>query len=103
MPLDNKIPNPNIEIRNKPKRVNSKHETCPEPCRRIRNKPQPNKSKSLRNSKTANPNQGCLEHSGVFFWSFEFVSNFGFRASNFLSLAPLRLCASHLFPKPANL
>ena len=30
--------------------------------------------------KTPNPNEACLEF--CMFWSFEFVSNFGFRASN---------------------
>jgi cholesterol transport system auxiliary component len=29
------------------------------------------------------------------FWSFEFVSNFGFRASKFCAWRPLRLCARH--------
>src|SRR6266542_4192590 len=39
------------------------------PCRFLpaHRNPQPNKPKTLRNSKTTNPNQGCLEHSGVFF------------------------------------
>ena len=52
-------------------------------------------------SKTPNPKEACLEF--YIFWSFEIVSNFGFRASNFLFLASLRpfdvtqgmLCASH--------
>ena len=65
---------------------NSKHE--------IRNKPQPNKSKPLRNSKTTNPNQVCLEHSWCFFSShlnlFR-VSKFGFGASNFDHLKLFRI------------
>jgi len=52
-------------------------------------------------SKTPNPKEACLEF--YIFWSFEIVSNFGFRASKFLLLAPLRpfgvaqgmLCARH--------
>src|SRR5216684_59312 len=40
-----------------------------------------------RKSKTPNPKEACLEC--FIFWSFEIVSNFGFRASNFLFLAPL--------------
>ena len=36
-------------------------------------------------SKTKNPNRVCLEHC-ICFWSFVFVSDFGFRASNFKSL-----------------
>jgi len=47
-------------------------------------------------SKIPNPKEACLEF--YMFWSFEIVSNFGFRASNFLFLAPSRLCASHRFP-----
>jgi hypothetical protein len=39
-------------------------------------------------SKTPNPKEACLEF--YTFWSFEIVSNFGFRASNVLFLAPLR-------------
>jgi len=39
-------------------------------------------------SKTPNPKEARLEFD--LFWSFEIVSNFGFRASNFLLLAPLR-------------
>jgi hypothetical protein len=44
-------------------------------------------------SKTPNPKEACLEF--YIFSSFEIVLNFGFRASNFLFLAPLRLCARH--------
>jgi len=33
----------------------------------------------------------------LFFWSFEIVSNFVLRASNFFFLAPLRLCERHGF------
>jgi len=39
-------------------------------------------------SKTSNPEEACLEFD--LFWSFEIVSKFGFRASKFLFLAPLR-------------
>jgi len=39
-------------------------------------------------SKTPNPKEACLEFYE--FWSFEIVSDFGFRASNFVFLAPLR-------------
>jgi len=39
-------------------------------------------------SKTSNPKEACLEFD--LFWSFEIVSNFGFRASKLLFLAPLR-------------
>src|SRR4030095_5002441 len=39
-------------------------------------------------SKTPNPKEACLEL--YLFWSFEIVSNFGFRASNFLFSASLR-------------
>jgi len=53
----------------------------------------------LEKSKTPNPTEACLEF--ILFWSFEIVSNFGprgiFRASNFLYLAPLRLCANYSF------
>src|SRR6266508_1037029 len=44
-------------------------------------------------SKTPNPTEAGLGF--YLFCSFEIVSNFGFRASNFLLFAPLRLCASH--------
>jgi hypothetical protein len=37
-------------------------------------------------SKTSNPKEACLKFD--LFWSFEIVSNFGFRASKFLFLAP---------------
>ena len=53
-----------------------------------------NKSQSGK-SKTPNPREACLEF--YIFWSFEIGSNFGFRASKFLFLAPLRLCARHSF------
>src|SRR4030065_343836 len=43
-------------------------------------------------SKTRTPNRVCLEHC-ICFWSFEFVSDFGFRASNFKSLWLDFLCA----------
>src|SRR6266508_1962593 len=95
--------------------------TCCEknPKSEYRNPKQTRRQINLKSgkSKTPNPKEACLEF--YIFWSFEIVSNFGsfdmaqdtFRASNFLSLAPLRpfdvaqgmLCASHLFPKPANL
>jgi len=39
-------------------------------------------------SKTSNPEETGLEFD--LFWSFEIVSNFGFRASKFLFLVPLR-------------
>jgi len=39
-------------------------------------------------SKTLNPKEACLEFD--LFWSFDFVSNFGFRASKFLFSASLR-------------
>jgi hypothetical protein len=42
----------------------------------------------LGKSKTPNPKEACLEFD--LFWSFEIVSNFGFRASNFLFFAALR-------------
>jgi hypothetical protein len=42
-------------------------------------------------SKTPNAKEACLEF--YIFWSFDIVSNFGFRASNFLFLAPLRAMA----------
>jgi len=38
-----------------------------------------------KKSKTPNPKEACLEFYQ--FWSFEIVSDFGFRASNFLFLA----------------
>ena len=61
------IQNPNIEIRNK-----------------LRDKINLKSGKS----KTPNPKEACLEF--YIFRSFEIVSNFGFRASNFLFFAPLR-------------
>src|SRR4030095_1515610 len=49
-------------------------------------------------SKTPNPQEARLEFYK--FWSFEIVSNFGFRASNFFFLAPpstpLRTCFAPL-------
>ena len=39
----------------------------------------------LGKSETPNPKEACLEFYKL--WSFEIVSNFGFRASNFLFLA----------------
>src|SRR5439155_22004539 len=70
-----------------------------------RNKSKIRISKSETNSETNKSHIGkiqnteskeaCLEF--YIFWSFEIVSNFGFRASNFLFLAPLRLCARHGF------
>ena len=41
-----------------------------------------NRIKNMRNFKTPNRTEACLEF--CVFWSFEFVSNFGFRASSFL-------------------
>jgi len=38
----------------------------------------------LGKSKTPNPKEACLEL--FLFWSFEIVSNFGFRASNFFGV-----------------
>jgi hypothetical protein len=64
-----KIRNSNIEIRNKSKNLNPNYEIL---------------------------NGLVLELSD--FGPFEIVLNFGFRASNFFSWRPLRLCASHLFP-----
>jgi hypothetical protein len=40
-----------------------------------------------------NPKETCLK--SCIFWSFEIVSNFGFRASKFLPVAPLRLGAKY--------
>ena len=60
----------------------------------------PKQTQSQINLNRENPKhrirkEACLEF--YLFWSFEIVSNFGFRASNFLFLAPLRLCARHSF------
>src|SRR6266568_2614080 len=73
--------------------------TCCEknPKSEYRNPKQTRRQINLKSgkSKTPNPKEACLEF--YTFWSFEIVSNFGFRASNFLFLAPLRLCARHGF------
>src|SRR4029434_3667919 len=52
----------------------------------------------LGKSKTPNPKEACLEL--YLFWSFEIVSNFGFRASNFLFSASLRVSPLFRFRKP---
>jgi hypothetical protein len=46
---------------------------------RTETNPETDESK-IGKSKTPNPKEACLEFA--LFWSFEFVSNFGFRASN---------------------
>jgi len=55
------------------------------PKSEYRNPKQTLKQMNLKSgkSKTPNPKEACLEFD--LFWSFEFVSNFGFRASNFLA------------------
>src|SRR5206468_10004099 len=73
----------------------------PERCRRTisetnpkseyRNPKQTQRQINLKSgkSKTPNPKEACLEF--YIFWSFEIVSSFGFRASNFLFLAAFAL------------
>jgi len=60
------------------------------PKSEFRNPKQTLKQMKLKSgkSKTSNPKEACLEFD--LFWSFEIVSNFGFRASKLLFLAPLR-------------
>jgi hypothetical protein len=55
-------------------------------------------SQTPSNSKTTNPNQGCLEH--CVFWSFEFVSDFGFRASSFLFSVLCAFARDDSLPNP---
>jgi hypothetical protein len=62
---------------------NTNIETCPELCRRIRNKLR-TKYRTPKIQKPWNYNAPRLEF--FLFWSFEIVSNFEFRASNFISL-----------------
>jgi len=60
------------------------------PKSEFRNPKQTLKQMKLKSgkSKTSNPKEARLEFD--LFWSFEIVSNFGFRASKLLFLAPLR-------------
>src|SRR4029077_3541678 len=60
------------------------------PKSEYRNPKQTQRQINLKSGKSKTPNhqEACLEF--YTFRSFEIVSNFGFRASNFLFLAPLR-------------